>query len=344
MIAYSEISAGADKVDDYIKSIMQSRTIPGLSLAIVQNGKAIKVKGYGLLNIEEKKPASADTIFDIGSVSKPFTACAIMQLAERGKLNIDDPITRYFADLPAPWKGITIRHLLLHTSGIKDYQTEIPLSEEAEPKDLTPTDYMRKAESVPLNFRPGEKWSYSHTNFLLLGMIIESASGMRFSDYIAKRLLNPLEMTSSYVRGARAKTGEMAMGYKLKGADLQPVERENRRFADNYLASSARDMAKFAEALDTGTFLTASSRQSMWTAGKLKNGTPVITGLGWYVETVGTHRAIGHGGEVGGFSSNMTRFPDDKLTIVVLTNRSEINAFELVKSIAQFFSPGLNRK
>src|ERR1044071_6769525 len=166
-------SANADEVDEYVRAEMQKQHIPGLSIAVVRNGEIVKVEGYGLANIELAVPAKPETIYQSGSVGKQFTATAVMMLVEEGKLGLDDQISKYLADSPDSWKGITIRHLLSHTSGITNFA----------PQDLNyRLDYgneelFKKAASLPIAFAPGENWSYSNTGYILLGLIINKVTG-----------------------------------------------------------------------------------------------------------------------------------------------------------------------
>jgi CubicO group peptidase (beta-lactamase class C family) len=161
------------KVDEYVASEMKSQKIPGLSLAVVKDGKPVLVKGYGLANVEHQVPVKPETIFQSGSVGKQFTAMAVMMLVEEGKVGLDDPITKYFDGAPESWQKIKVRNLLSHTSGIPNYtEGKIDLH-----KEYGEADLLRLAESMPLDFRPGERWKYSNTGYVLLGILIHKVSG-----------------------------------------------------------------------------------------------------------------------------------------------------------------------
>jgi D-alanyl-D-alanine carboxypeptidase len=341
--------ARADAVDDYIKSEMAKQQIPGLSLAVIRDGKPIKVKGYGVAGIEQKTPVTLDTAYDVGSMSKPFTAAAVLLLVESGKIRLDDPVSRFIADTPAAWRATTVWNLLTHTSGIKDYTSEIPTTAVL---DFTPELIYHRAAGAGLNFPPGTQFRYSHTNYVLLGMVIEGATGRPFYDFVTERIFKPLEMTHSLPEATRKPVPNLATGYRLVNGERTPVEREKRGFGDAFFSSTIDDLVKWAVALDTGAILTEPARTLMWTPAPLlltaKQRTApdakpktAIYGLGWYTESLKDHRIIGHGGSVGGFSGNLSRFPDDHLTVIVLTNLRDVNVFPLVRGIAARYSAAL---
>ena len=338
LLAFS-LPARCDKVDELVIAQMKSRHIPGLSLAVVFKGKVVNAASYGLADVDRRSLVSAQTTFDVGSVGKQFTAAAVLMLVERGKLRLEDPIGRYIADVPPAWRPITLRHLLTHTSGLKDYETELPGA--AQGQALTPTDIVRRAQSNPLNFRPGEKWLYSQTGYVLLGMVVEAASGQLFGDYVTSNIFKPLRMTSTHVKGTSGGGLNLATGYQWADGAYQRVDRDVTAYADGFFASTAEDLTRWSEALIADTLLSKSSRELMWTPMKLNDGKPTIYGLGWYIETFHQHRIIGHAGVSGGYSTNLTCFPDDKLTVIVLTNLRNVNAFEVGRAVAGLYVPDL---
>ena len=331
--------AKADKTDDYVLKEMKKRHLPGISIAVIRNGKILKVKGYGVQDEKTGKPADSRTLYEIGSVGKTFVAVGILMLVERGRLKLTDPISRYIAETPKTWKSITIRHLLSHTSGIKDYVTEIPRSEEKQ--EWSSADVYHRAASTPLNFKPGEKYGYSHTNYVVLGMILGNRGGKPFDKFLEEELFKTLEMTDTQPKEQVSESPNLAMGYRLVEDKTQEAVREEGKFADQYLVSSASDLAKWAVALDNGTVLTAENRELMWTPTPLTEGKSAIYGLGWNTESMNGHRVVGHSGSVGGFSANLTRFPDDKLSIIVLTNQRDTSSFQLIRGIASLYKPAL---
>ncbi|HLJ56611.1 MAG TPA: serine hydrolase domain-containing protein [Chthonomonadaceae bacterium] len=360
--AAADAASAGDAVDAYIKAEMAKQQIPGLSLAVIWNGEPIKVKAFGMADVDRKTPVTLDTAYDVGSVAKPFTAAAVLTLADRGKFRLDDPISRFFANDPAQWRGITVWNLLTNTSGIKDYTSEIPSSTKI---DYTDDLVYLRSVGAGLNFPPGSQFRYSQTNYVLLGLIIQASTGRPFSEYIASQILEPLEMTHTVPYSAKSTPADLARGYRLVDGKPAPVDREKRAFADAFFSTTITDMVKWAVALDKGSIFTDSDRSLMWTAAPLISpaaqvrrvptprgqppGTPIPSsaprrapyGAGWYVEALNGHRVIGHGGSVGGFSANLTRFPDDKLTVIILTNMRDVNVFPLVRGVASKYAPAL---
>ena len=192
----SVLTIHADEIDDYVRGQMEKQHIPGLALAVVTNGTIARVGTYGLANVELNVPVKPDTIFQIQSVTKTFTASAVMLLVEEGKIGLDDKITKYLDDLPELWTNITVRHLLTHTSGIKDYINEPTVNMRL---DLTPMAVIDSLRKLPLNFQPGEQYSYCNTGYHILGMIIKKVTGKFWDDYVHERILEPLQMNDTKV-------------------------------------------------------------------------------------------------------------------------------------------------
>ncbi|MBA2646700.1 MAG: beta-lactamase family protein, partial [Pyrinomonadaceae bacterium] len=201
----------ADTTDDLIATQMRERHIPGLALAVVQNGKVVKAQGYGLASVEFGVPVTPDTVFEIGSVTKQITAAAVMLLVEDGKLALNDSITKHLTGLPASWRAITVRHLLTHTSGVKNY-TGLPGFELS--KRMKRDDFTKMVASLPLNFAPGDSWSYGNTPYNLLGHIIEVVSGESYWQFVAARIFRPLGMTASGDRDPKRIIPQRASGYE----------------------------------------------------------------------------------------------------------------------------------
>lgn len=327
--------ACADRVDDYIKNEMAQRRIPGVALTIIQNGQAIKTSTYGLANIELNVPVQPDTVFEIGSITKQFTAAGILLLAQDGKLSVDDKITRHLKNLPDTWTNVTVRHLLTHTSGIKSYTG---LEGFALTKHLTQEQFIKTIGAQPFEFQPGESWKYSNTGFNLLGFIIENVSGTNYWEFLAGRIFRPLGMARTTNRLPGQIIPGRAAGYEQtnhvlfnRDYDLTDV------FAAGAIASTVGDLAKWNAALEGESVLSAATKEQMWTPAKLNNGKPTKYGLGWFVDRVEGHKNVGHGGSTSGFSATIQRFPDDKLAIIILTNTDEQIASTLARKIATFY-------
>jgi CubicO group peptidase (beta-lactamase class C family) len=321
---------------------MQKHRTPGLSLAIVKNGKTIKTAGYGLANVELNVAASPETVYQSGSVGKQFTAAAVMLLVEDGKIALDDRITKYLADTPESWKDITVRHLLAHTSGIGNLApTEINHR-----LDYTDEELVKKAVAQPLAFAPGERWSYSNTGYILLGIIVKKATGKFYGDFLRERIFAPLKMDAARVISDADIIPNRAAGYHIIKGELknQPyISPSLNRTADGTLYLTVGDLAKWDAALYTDKLFKKASLEQMFTPAKLTNGKNHPYGFGWFINDVRGHRLIEHGGGWQGFTAHIARYADDGLTIIVLTNAFPADPSGIAHGIAEFYIPALRR-
>lgn len=332
-------NARADRVDDLIKTTMDKHQIAGLALMVVKDGQPIKTECYGVANLEWNVPVTTDTVFEIGSVTKQFTAACILLLAEDGKLSIDDKISLHLKNTPPAWANITIRHLLTHTSGIKNYTVldGFELS-----KHMTQEQFVKKMASYPLDFQPGDSWSYCNSGYNLLGFIVENASHKSYWEFLRERIFGPLQMTNSTRRLPRNIVPHRAAGYELtnhvhinRDYDLTDL------FSAGAIITTVTDFAKWNAALSGDTLLKTSSKELWWTPVKLNDGTTKNYGFGWFLDPLDGHKNIGHGGATSGFSSTIQRFPDDKLSILILTNADETGgASALAKDVARIYFAG----
>jgi len=340
MIVSQTVVAQTDKVDEYVQSEMAKQRIPGLSIAVVKNGEVIKAKGYGFANIELKVAASPETIYQSGSVGKQFTSAAVMLLVEEGKIGLDDPITKYFEGSPDTWKDITVRHLLTHTAGVKNYSG----ADFNYRLDYTEDDLVKKAASFPLDFQPGEKWSYSNTGYILLGILIRKVTGKFYGDFLKERVFGPLGMTTARVITEEDIVPNRADGYRIaKGEwkNQQYVSPALNTTADGSLYLTVLDMAKWDGALYGEKLLKKSSLDRIWTPVKLNSGKTQNYGFGWGFGKIRDHRIIEHGGAWQGFTTHIVRFADDKLTVIVLTNLAGANPGRIAHQVAGFYNPEL---
>lgn len=342
LLSLTAQSAFADKVDDLVKAHLERTKAPAASVAVIQDGKVIKSQGYGLSNVEHNVPASEKTVYQLGSITKQFTAVAIMMLIEAGKLNVDEAISTVLPDLPVSWSGVTVRHLLTHTSGIKSY-TSLPHFDTLMGKDVKHADVIKSVAELPLEFKPGEKWNYSNTGYYLLGMIIEKMSGKGYGDFLQEKIFGPLEMSATRTNDLTTIIPNRAAGYTRRGADVRiaPVISMTWPYSAGVLVSTVTDMAKWDAAVGTDKLLKQSSWDLVWTPVKLNDGTTHPYGFGWAVGPENGHRRIEHGGGIPGFTTDIARYPDDKLTVVVLTNSDAGNPERLLKDIAQHYVPAL---
>lgn len=336
-------AAFADKVDDYIKAELKKQNIPGLSIAVVKNGKVIKAEGYGLANVELNVPATPNTVYQLASITKQFTATAIMMLVEDGKLGLDDRISKHLSNAPPGWSAVTVRHLLNHTSGIKSY-TSLPDFNKNPRKDYTHEELIGLVSGLPLEFEPGARFRYNNSGYFLLGVIIENVTGQRYGDFLKERIFRPLGMDQTRVNDLSVIIPNRATGYASTDGRLSNGEyvSPTQPFAAGALVSTVLDMTKWDAALYTDKLLSRSSLEQMWTPTKLNNGSNYPYGYGWALSETKTHKYIEHGGGIPGFSTQITRFVDDGLTVVVLINQSgTANPSSLASGIAGHYIPEL---
>jgi CubicO group peptidase (beta-lactamase class C family) len=332
--------AFADPVDDFVKKQMEERKIPGLSIAVMKNGEIIKAEGYGYANLEHMVPAKPETVYQSGSVGKQFTATGVMMLVEEGKVNLDDPITKYFPDGPKSWKKVKVRHLLSHTGGISNkLYDQINMRE-----DQTEEQLLKKIATLPLDFQPGEKWNYSNPGYLLLGILIRKASGKFYGDFLQERIFKPLGMTTTRVINESDIIPNRAAGYVMEKEQIKNqswVAPMINTTADGSLYFTVLDLAKWDAALYAENLVKKSTLEQMWTPTKLNNDKLEKYGFGWGVDKIRGHQIIAHGGSWQGFTTYIARYVDDKLTVVVLTNFAASHPGSIAKGIAGIYNPDL---
>jgi D-alanyl-D-alanine carboxypeptidase len=346
---YSDFSEGSplpvtpDHVDAFVEAEMARRHIPGLSLAVVKAGTIVKAKGYGLADVKRGERVTPETVFRIASVSKQFVAAGIMLLAQDGKLAIDDPVSKHLPRPPSSWDSITLRHLLTHTSGMPRESPAYMGS-----KVLADSVILQSAYGQALLFPPGTSWTYSNLGYFVLADVISRTSGTRWDEFLTQRVFAPQGMTSTRTRmplsPARArgyfwhdKGFLRKAGYTIAGNSLIV------RPSGGYY-STALDLANWDAALYRDDVLPRASREAMWTPVRLTTGTPHRYGFGWFVDVVDGHRRVSHSGGVSGFSSQVTRFVDDSLTVIVLTNKEGEGLDGVADQIARAFVPALRPK
>jgi CubicO group peptidase (beta-lactamase class C family) len=329
-----------DLVDDWVKSEMTRQHIPGVALLVSRAGQPILTKGYGMANLELQVPVKPETIFQSGSVGKQFTATAVMMLVEEGKISLEDPLTKFFPDAPAAWKQVTIRELLSHTAGFTDYPKNFDMR-----KDYTEQDLLKIVEAIPLAYPPGTKWSYSNLGFLTLGLVIHKVSGEFYGDFLQERIFKPLGMNSTRIISEADIIPNRAAGYVLVKGEIKNQEWVSSKLnttADGSLYFNILDLAKWDEALYTEKLLKHSSLEHMWTVAKLKNGQPNsgLYGFGWFVADKNGHHLVEHEGAWQGFETHISRYMDDKLTFVVLTNLGGSKPNVIADHVAELYLSG----
>jgi CubicO group peptidase (beta-lactamase class C family) len=340
------VPARADEVDDYVERQLRELHIPGLSLAVVRNGTIIKARGYGLANVEGNVPSTKDTVYEIGSMTKQFTATAVMMLVEKGKVSLDDKITKYFPAAPEIWSRITVRHLLTHTSGIQNH-VAVPEFPNLFQTNLTRDQLINLFFKLPLEFQPGETWAYDNTGYYLLGIIVEKASGKSFWQFLDECIFRPLAMTSTRNTDVQPIVTNRASGYEWVNNKFErrPVLAPFIAFSSGAILSNVGDMAKWDAALYTERLLKRSSLEQMWTPAKTNQGALASFdyGYGWFIDTYHGHCVVQHSGGTPGFSSLIYRFVDDQLTVIILTNHADRIVDQLAIDIAGLYVPALAR-
>jgi D-alanyl-D-alanine carboxypeptidase len=308
----------ASKADAYIKAAGTQG-----SVLLAKNGKLILVKGYGVANIELGVANTPATKFRLGSITKQFTATAILQLEEKGKLKVGDSISKYIPDSPAAWDGITIHHLLTHTSGIPSYTDQAGYQTHMRDLAGAPLDFIDRFRDLPLEFTPGEKFHYDNSGYFLLGVIVERASGMRYEEYLQKNIFQPLGMTDTGYDWPATILKDRASGYS-KGAGGEQVNAEfldmGQPYAAGSLYSTVLDLYKWDRALYTTKVLSAQSLEAAFTPGKFDWAEGIKYGYGWGIAQVHGHKTVGHGGGINGFSTVIWRAIEEDAVSIVLSN------------------------
>ncbi|PJJ59959.1 serine hydrolase domain-containing protein [Hymenobacter chitinivorans] len=349
--AMAQPTTTSDSVDAFVRARMQQLRIPGLQLAVVHHGKIVKLGEYGLANVQDSVPVTRRTIFPINSITKAFTGVAVMQLAEAGKLDVGAPIGQYLQGLPAAWQGVTIRQLLTHTSGLPDIM----------PDDTQVTADEQKAawaavQTKPLEAKPGEKFSYNQTNYLLVGKLIDQLSGKPFTQFIEERQIQAAGLRRTTFGDALSVVPHSARGYSYffsVDGELQRTKELHNMFevfapmlrTAAGLNSTAEEMAAWVLALQQGKLLQPASLTTLWTPARLTNGTTAgfskqLNGyaLGWPTVARPEHRAVA---PVGGGRSTVFLYPDDDLAVVVLTNLTGANPDRFVDELASYYVPDM---
>jgi CubicO group peptidase (beta-lactamase class C family) len=329
-----------DPVDDFVKAEMAKQHIPGLALLVSRNGQIVRAQGYGLANVELQVPVKPETIFQSGSVGKQFAATAVMMLVEEGKMGLEDPLTKYFPDAPATWKQVTIRELLSHTGGFTDYPKDFNMR-----RDYSEADLLKIVEKIPLAYPPGTKWSYSNLGYLTLGLVIHKVTGEFYGDFLQQSIFRPLGMTTTRIISEEDIVPNRSAGYRLVKGELKNQEWVSPKLnttADGSLYFTILDLAKWDAALYTEKLLKKSSLDQMWTVAKLSNGQPNNGGygFGWELETRNGHHVVRHGGSWQGFKSEIARYVDDKLTVVVLANLEQAKPGKVAEQVADMYLSG----
>jgi serine beta-lactamase-like protein LACTB len=292
---------------------------PGVAILLMQDGKVLFKKGYGLANVNQKVPIQSEMVFHIGSITKQFTAAAVMLLVEEGKVNLQAPISSHLENLPKAWKEITVEQLLNHTSGIPDY-TDTKGYFKRYKEDITPNQILDYVNTMPLIFEPGTKYRYTNTGYVLLGMLIEKLSGESYAVFLKKYLFKPLDL--KYTDYAAESMLEAVLGYNSSGKPAI-YESMTQPFSAGALVSNAEDLARWTLALHNGKVVKPESLARMLTPTRIKNGEEIPYGFGLAFRKSQGNLLVGHGGYISGFSCYLEADPATKTVVVILHNTSE---------------------
>jgi CubicO group peptidase (beta-lactamase class C family) len=323
------------RIDRIAAQVLEQTGVPSASVAIVQHGKLVYTRAYGEACLDPAMPATPQMRYSIGSISKQFTAAAILLLQEEGKLSLDDAVGKYVPGLTEGDK-VTIREILSHTSGYQDYWPEDYV--------MTPMLVPETSQQIldtwakkPLDFEPGTQWQYSNTNYVIAGRIVENITGHPLMDLLTQRIFRPLGMKSVWNSDQEKLTHADATAYyrhALGPLRVAPKEGRGWMFAAGELAMTAADLALWDQSLIAETILKPESYKQMFTEVKLKDGKGTHYGLGVEVIERNGHRSIEHSGEVSGFVSDNEVLVDDGVAVAVLTNQDAIGAASIIASLA----------
>jgi CubicO group peptidase (beta-lactamase class C family) len=329
----------ADEADDLIRSWMAERQIPGAALIVIRRGKIVKSANYGYADADVRRRVTDKTVFEIASMTKQFTAAAVLLLVEEGKLKLDDPISKHLSDVPAEWREITVRRLLDHTSGLYDDWIE---SNEYFQSKNSDQEFFDALKSSKLKFSPGEQYAYSCGPFLA-GMIISRLSGMPYSEFMRKRIFKPLDMRSTFVNGGGPPTRDAAVGYVLRDGKLQrgvQISRTAHARADVGISTTARDLVKWLAAHSDERMLKDESLRQIFSFAKMNDGSTIPSGLGWWLNPIRGRPLRHHGGAFRtGFNSTINWYPKSELAVVLLANLFRSAANDMGHVIAGVYDP-----
>lgn len=319
-----------------------SSSLPGAVFLVSKNGKTVYKKAFGLSNMESRTLMQTNNVFEIGSITKQFTAISILMLVENKKLRLNDPLSKFIPDYPNG-NMITIHHLLTHTSGIRDFTKVKGLNAIAK-EELSPKELVDFFKDEPMDFQSGEKFEYCNAGYMLLGYIIESITGKSYGDYVGENIFDKLKMDSSYYASHQKIIPNRALGYGMKNDDY--VNRRYISFSIPYssgsLMSSVDDMLKWQEAIKNHTLISEELTKKAFTNHTLNNGEQINYGYGWHIKSLDEVLSHEHGGSIFGFKSMGVYLPDDDIYIIALANCGCNSPTDTTRIIAKMAHEYLN--
>jgi CubicO group peptidase (beta-lactamase class C family) len=352
--AASAATAGTPGVDSIFAPLANAES-PGLAVLVRKNGKTVVQRGYGVRDLRTKAPIAGNTNFRLASLTKQFTAMAIMLLVHDGRVRYEDPITRFFPDFPEYGRSVTLRHLLTHTSGLPDYEELMDPGRWSETRQIQDAEVLEllRRKATP-KFAAGTNWAYSNSGYVVLGLIVAKVSDVAFNEFLHRRIFEPLHMdhTLAYVKGG-AEVPERAFGHARLANGFSETDQSatSATLGDGGVYSNLEDLAKWDRALDDSALLSQAEMKPALTPMRLADGSetrwpstpgddnldpgkPVAYGFGWFLDSYKARSRMWHFGSTRGFSNAIERFTGRKLTIVVLCNRTDLDAGQLALRVA----------
>jgi len=308
-----------------------------MSVAVVRGGDTVALRGYGYADVENRVPATAETAYYVGSISKQFVAAAIVRLVERGRVRLDDPITRYVSGIPSGGQGVTIHHLLTHTSGLPTAQSD-PW-ERGIRRRVTTEETIARYRGAPMESAPGERWAYNNFGYVLLGAVLERVTGTHYAEHLRVSLFRPLGMTSTVYCEQPPAVPRLARGYELSTSGELVVRDESMNMSavgpGGAFCSTLRDLLRWQDALTSGRVVSRASYAKMTAPVVLNDGTREPYGYALGLRDVDGVRGISHGGGIAGYWSYLSHYPERDLDIVVLVNSRAEPSRPLAEELAR---------
>lgn len=318
-------TAVESRIDSAVRATLLERNIPGAAVAVLRRDSVILLRGYGVADLRTGRPVTAQTIFQIASLTKPFAAMAVLMLAEEGKVSLDSPATRYVKWIPERYARVTVRQLLNHTSGVA------PDMRRANVDEFPMDEFRRRFTERPASFPAGTGWQYANAGYALLSEIVEHVTGEAFGDHLERRIFAPAGMSQTAYRAPRTGAASHAVGYDLVDGSLQEAPHVFSGWGNSGIESTASDLARWGAMLHRGDLLSRDSYREMFAPGRIADtavnfafrGGRASYGLGWFLVTDAGERVVTHGGAIAGFSSVLSRVPGRDWTVIVLSNAKQ---------------------
>jgi CubicO group peptidase (beta-lactamase class C family) len=323
---------------DALFTAYDSPESPGASVVVIHEGRAVLTRAYGLAELEARTPATVDTHYRLASLTKQFTAMAIMLLVEEGKLRYDDRVVDVLPGFPEYLREVRVRHLLQHTSGIWDYEAFVPATQSVQVKDADVLALLSRADRT--YFPPGSAVRYSNSGYAVLALLVERVGGMSFARFLRERVFAPSGLRSTVAHEEGLSTvPRRAYGYVAEPNGFRPRDQSptSAVLGDGGVYSSVVELAAWDAALDAHVLVSEATQRLAWTPATLPDGTSARYGFGWFVDEDGGRPRLSHHGETSGFTNAIVKYPEQRLTVIVLTNRAGGEPWRLAQQLADLW-------